>query len=43
LSTAGALPANASRYKQLLVTLETTSRPRQPGRIVLQGTLTGVS
>jgi hypothetical protein len=43
LSTAGALPPNASRYKQLLVTLETTSRPRQPGKIVLQGTLTGVS
>ncbi len=43
LSTAGALPANAGHYKTLLVTLETQQAPKQPGKIVLQGTLTGVS
>jgi hypothetical protein len=39
---AGALPTNASHFKQLLVTLETQSNPRTPGKIVLQGALTGV-
>ena len=43
LSTAGALPANAGHYKTLLVTLETQQAPKQPGKIVLQGALTGVS
>ena len=43
LSTAGALPTNASHYKTLLVTLETQQAPKQPGKIVLQGALTGVS
>jgi hypothetical protein len=43
LSTAGGLPANASHYKQLIVTRETTAHPTQPGTIILQGTLTGVS
>jgi len=42
LSTAGPLPTNASHYKQLVVTLETTGSPKKPGPIVLQGTLTGV-
>jgi len=42
LQTAGALPANASHYKQLLVTLENQSNPRSPGKVVLQGALTGV-
>ncbi len=37
LQTAGVLPSNASHYHQLLVTLETQSRPPQPGKIVLQG------
>jgi hypothetical protein len=37
LATAGGLPANAGRYKQLLVTLETLPNPRTPGRIVLEG------
>ncbi len=37
LQTAGALPSNASRYHQLLVTRETQSKPTQPGKIVLQG------
>jgi hypothetical protein len=42
LQTAGALPTNASHYKQVLVTLETQSNPHTPGKIVLQGALTGV-
>ncbi len=42
LSTAGALPANAAHFKDLIVTLETTSKPTTPGLIVLQGVLTGV-
>ncbi len=42
LSTAGGLPANASHYKQLVVTLETSANPKAPGTIILQGTLTGV-
>jgi hypothetical protein len=37
LQTAGVLPNNASHYHQLLVTLETQSKPPQPGKIVLQG------
>ena len=40
LSTAGGLPANASHYKQLIVTLETKASPKTPGTIILQGTLT---
>lgn len=43
LSTAGGLPANASHYKQLLVTLETQASPKAPGTIVLQGNLSGTS
>jgi hypothetical protein len=43
LSTAGGLPANASHYKQLIVTVETQANPKTPGTIILQGTLTGVS
>jgi Sigma-70, region 4 len=42
LKTAGALPTNVSHYQKLLLTLETQSTPRAPGRIVLEGTLTGV-
>jgi hypothetical protein len=41
-STASGLPTNASHYKQLIVTLETTAQPKTPGQIVLQGTLTGL-
>jgi hypothetical protein len=37
LQTAGGLPANASNFKQLLVTLETKPNPPQPGTVVLQG------
>jgi hypothetical protein len=39
LQTEGVLPANASSYKQLLVTLETQRAPRSPGTIVLQGAI----
>ena len=42
LSTAGALPSNASRYKQLVVTVETTASPKTPGTIILQGNLTNL-
>ncbi|HEY1714828.1 MAG TPA: hypothetical protein VGG07_18140 [Solirubrobacteraceae bacterium] len=42
LSTAGGLPSNASHYKQLIITLETTASPKQPGSVVLQGALTGL-
>ncbi len=37
LQTAGALPTNAARYHQLLVTLETQPNPHSPGTIVLEG------
>lgn len=39
LRTAGGLPKNASHYQKLLVTLETSSNPKAPGRIILEGTL----
>ena len=39
LSTAGGLPANAASYKELIVTLETTSNPSAPGPIILRGAL----
>jgi Sigma-70, region 4 len=42
LSTAGALPSDASRFKQLVVTLETSGAPKTPGTIVLQGKLGGI-
>jgi hypothetical protein len=42
LSTAGRLPPNASHYKQLIVTVETNAKPKQPGSIILQGALTGL-
>ncbi|MGI8506188.1 MAG: RNA polymerase sigma factor [Solirubrobacteraceae bacterium] len=42
LSTAGGLPANASHYKQLIVTVETKAHPKAPGTVVLQGALNGV-
>jgi hypothetical protein len=37
LRTLGALPANASHFKQLLVTRETQAKPRAPGSVVLHG------
>jgi hypothetical protein len=39
LQTAGVLPANVARYKELLVTLETQAKPKTPGKTVLQGAL----
>jgi hypothetical protein len=42
LSTAGGLPTNASHYKELVVTVETTASPKVPGTIILQGALTGL-
>ena len=39
LQTAGALPSNAGRYKQLIVTLETQANPHDPGKVVLEGSL----
>jgi hypothetical protein len=42
LETTGPLPANAAHFKQLLITIETTATPRQPGRAILRGKLTGV-
>jgi hypothetical protein len=42
LSTAGGLPSNASHFKELIVTLETSAKPKQPGTIILQGTLKGL-
>jgi hypothetical protein len=38
LETGGALPANATHYTKLLLTLETQSNPKTPGTTVLQGT-----
>jgi hypothetical protein len=42
LQVGSPLPANAGRYKQLLMTLETTSNPKTPGTIVLEGPFQGV-
>jgi outer membrane biosynthesis protein TonB len=42
LQTAGPLPKNASHFKQLIVTVETTGKPSAPGSIVLQGALSGL-
>jgi hypothetical protein len=37
LETEGPLPAQATKYKELLVTLETERKPTSPGTIVLEG------
>lgn len=42
LSTAGGLPPNASRYKRLIVTVETVAHPKAPGTIILAGPLSGL-
>jgi hypothetical protein len=42
LETTGPLPSNAAHFKQLLITIETTSSPTQPGQVILRGKLTGV-
>jgi hypothetical protein len=43
LAAAGPLPTDASHFKQLIVTLETTKSPKAPGPIVMQGQVTGLS
>lgn len=42
LQVGSPLPANAGRFKQLLLTLETQANPKSPGTIVLQGSFSGV-
>ena len=42
MRTAGALPTNAHHFQKLVLTLETQSKPKIPGTIVLEGALTGV-
>jgi hypothetical protein len=37
LQTGGPLPTNASRFKELLLTLETQNNPKTPGEVILQG------
>jgi hypothetical protein len=37
LHTGGGLPPNASIYHEILITLETSTRPRDPGKVVLIG------
>jgi Sigma-70, region 4 len=37
LQTGGPLPTNASRFKELLLTLETQNNPKTPGQVILQG------
>jgi hypothetical protein len=39
LSTAGALPPDAKRYRELIIALETKANPHHPGTIALQGRL----
>jgi Sigma-70, region 4 len=39
LQTGGPLPANASHFKELLLTLETQNNPKAPGTTILQGAL----
>lgn len=42
LQVGSGLPANAGRYKELLLTLETSSNPKTPGKIILEGAFKGV-
>lgn len=42
LQAESVLPANAGHFKQILLTDETTSNPRSPGKRILHGTLTGL-
>lgn len=41
-STATTLPANAKRYHEVIVTVETSGSPKKPGAIILKGALTGL-
>jgi hypothetical protein len=40
LAGAALLPSNASEYKEIIVTRETSTRPSHPGHIILHGPLT---
>jgi hypothetical protein len=42
LQVGSGLPTNAGSYKKLLLTLETSSNPKTPGQIILEGAFTGV-
>jgi hypothetical protein len=42
-SDARRLPADASRYRQLIVTTETAQKPTHPGPVLLRGTITSLS
>jgi hypothetical protein len=42
VETTGPLPSNAVHFKRLLITVETTANPQQPGQVILRGNLTGV-
>ena len=39
LAGAALLPENASKYKEILLTRETSTRPKHPGHVVLRGNL----
>jgi hypothetical protein len=39
LAGAALLPSNASSYKEILLTRETSTRPKHPGHVVLRGSL----
>ncbi|MGH2876054.1 MAG: RNA polymerase sigma factor [Solirubrobacteraceae bacterium] len=41
-STATTLPANAKRYHEVIVTVETSGSPKKPGAVILKGPLTGL-
>lgn len=41
LQTGGQLPANATHFKDLLLTIETQNSPKTPGPVVLEGSFTG--
>lgn len=40
LKTEGELPADATSYKRILITLETSAKPKTPGTVVLSGNFT---
>ena len=39
LTTSAVLPSDARQYRQILITLETQTRPKTPGKIILDGPL----
>ncbi|HTU86200.1 MAG TPA: sigma-70 region 4 domain-containing protein [Solirubrobacteraceae bacterium] len=42
LQVGSGLPSNAGNYKELLLTLETSSNPKTPGQIILEGAFKGI-